>query len=280
LTDGKDRDRVVLFVDFDHLSRKTELARRPVCSLSGALEIIMCRVQELGDVVAANVYADWGQHSGLQSEIKRLHLDPRVVYSEPRSTHFSAARGNGALVTLALDALQMLFERSEVNTYVFVGGSCALLDLTGRLRGHGKKVMVIGFEKDVHPDLRDGTVTFEPLESHLPPMETDRGDTPPSPDAYEAPQGSGIDWKPFVLLLNRLEGHLPFVSLKYLKNQVLTSAHGCDDTLESKGNLIREAIRLRYVETSKIPNPRNPQFATTACRLNRKHADVRRILGL
>ena len=66
---------------------------------------------------------------------------------------------------------------------------------------------------------------------------------------------------------------------EYLKNSVLTPAHGCGNSMDSKANLIREAIRLQYIETRKIPNPRNPHYDTTACQLNRNHPEVRRILG-
>jgi hypothetical protein len=279
VTDGKERSTVALFVDFDHLKCAGVHTAPPPPATT--LEAILCRVQELGVVAMANVYANWEEMPGMQAEVKRLHLDPRFVFGTDEGAQMSVARGYSTLVTLALDAQQTLFEREEIDTYVIVSGQAALLDLMGRLRARRKKVLLIGFERSTHDDLRASAGSFEPLESYVQPdvQAAPRLDTPPSPDAYETAYSGGFDWQPFLLLLNRLEQNLPFVSLKYLKNQVLTPAHGCENTQESKAALIREAIRLHYIETSKVPNPRNPNFATTACRLNRRHPDVRRVVG-
>jgi hypothetical protein len=279
VSDDKERNTVALFVDFDHLKCAGEHATAP--PLASTLEAVLCRVQELGVVAMANVYANWEEIPGMQAEVKRLHLDPRFVFGTDQGAQMSVARGFSTLVTLALDVQQTMFERDDVDTYVIVSGHAALLDLVGRLRAQRKNVLLIGFERTTHEDLRASAGSFEPLESYVQPdtLPEPRLDTPPSPDSYETSYSSAFDWHPFLLLLNRLEQNLPFVSLKYLKNQVLTPAHGCENTQDSKAALIREAIRLHYIETSKVANPRNPNFATTACRLNRRHPDVRRVLG-
>lgn len=279
VTEEKTQKSVALFVDFDHLRHAGVHSQRVSSPSASALEAILQRAQELGRVVTANVYAEWETIPGMQAEVKRLHLDPRFVFSGSRQTDFSMARGCATAVTLSLDALQSLYERPDIDTYMIVSGEDGMLDLLGRLKSHRKAVYLIGFDSTVHPDLRASADSFEPLESFLQLDEIKLPDTPPSPEAYETPFGKTFDWKPFVLLLNRLEGNLPFVSLKYLKNQVLTPAHGCENTQESKAALIREAIRMHFIDTSKVPNPRNPSFATTACRLNRNHPDVRRVLG-
>lgn len=280
MTDGKEIGAVALFVDFDHLRRHTEGASNPVCPLSSAIEAVAHRVQEMGDVVTANVYADWEKLPGKQAEVKRLHFDPKFVFSNSNGPSVQLARTSGSVVSMALDAQQALYERDDIETYVLVSDDAGLLDLVSRIKKRGKKVLLIGFERGMAPDILNSALDFEALESYVQVNEAQPGDTPPSPDAYDddAPS-SGVDWEPFILLLNRLEGNLPFVSLKYLKNSVLTPVHGCENTMESKANLIREAIRLQYIETRKIPNPRNPHYDTTACQLNRSHPDVRRILG-
>jgi hypothetical protein len=280
VTDGKQKSRVALFVDFDHLRRFTEGAQSPICPLSSAIEAVAHRVQELGDVVTANVYADWEKLPGKQAEVKRLHFDPRFVFSNQNGPAVSLARTNGSVVCMALDAQESLFNKDDVDTYVLVSDDLGLIDLISRIKKHGKEVMIIGFERGMSPELVNESIEFEPLESYVQPSDIQPADTPPSPEAYydEVPDDN-VDWAPFVLLLNRLEGNLPFVSLKYLKNSVLTPAHGCDNSTDSKANFIREAIRLKFIETRKIPNPRNPHYDTTTCQLNRTHPEVRRILS-
>jgi len=286
VTDDKGKSRIALFVDFDHLRRHTDGARQPVCPLTSAIEAIVCRVQELGDVVTANVYADWDKLPGMQAEVKRLHLDPRFVFSGPGTTDINVARTNGNILTLALDVQASLYERDDIDRYVMVSVEAGMIDLVGRIKGRGKSAMLIGFEQSLSSDVRDAAINFEPIESYVQPtgdMRTTaevQPDTPPSPEEFESSEATDdFDWQPFIMLLNRLENNLPFVSLKYLKNQVLTTAHGCENTMDSKANLIREAIRLHYIETAKVPNPRNPNFDTTTCRLNRRNPAVRHVLG-
>ncbi len=296
MTDDKGKSRIALFVDFDHLRRHTDGARQPVCPLPSAIEAIVCRVQELGDVVTANVYADWDNLPGKQAEVKRLHLDPRFVFSGPGTTDLNVARTNGNILTLALDVQASLYERDDIDMYVVVSVEAGMIDLVGRLKARGKSAMLIGFEQSLSPDVRDAAIDFEPIESYVQltgdmrqtaevqpdtrPTAEPQPDTPPSPEEFESSEAADdFDWQPFILLLNRLENNLPFVSLKYLKNQVLTTAHGCENTMDSKASLIREAIRLHYIETAKVPNPRNPNFDTTTCRLNRRNPAVQLVLG-
>lgn len=279
MTDGKTKSTVALFVDLEHLRRHTDSAQHPVCPLSSAIEAVACRVQDMGDVVTANVYADWEKLPGRQAEVKRLHLDPRFVFSNSRGPAVQLARTNGSVVCMALDAIESLQIKPEIETFVLVSDDPGLLDLVSRLKRHGREVLLVGFQKGMPEDLLGADVDFEPLESYVQPSDLQPEDTPPSPDDYEESDAE-FDWEPFVLLLSRLENTLPFVSLKYLKNSVLTPAHGCGSSTESKADLIRDAIRLQYIETRKIPNPRNPNYDTTTCELNRRHPNVKRILGV
>lgn len=278
MTDGKVKGTVALFVDLEHLRRHTDGAQHPICPLSSAIEAVACRVQEMGDVITANVYADWDRLPGKQAEMKRLHIDPRFAFSNTRGPAVHLARTNGSVVCMALDAYDALLRNPEIDTFVLVSDDPGLLDLVSRIKRKGKHVMLVGFQKSVPEDLLEADLDFEPIESYVQPSDLQSEDTPPSPDDYEE-SDSTFDWEPFVMLLSRLESTLPFISLKYLKNNVLTPIHGCDNSPESKGELIREAIRLQYIETRKIPNPRNPNYDTTTCVLNRRHPDVRRLLG-
>jgi len=278
VTDGKARSTVALFVDFEHLRRHTDSAQHPVCPLSSALEALACRVQDMGDVVTANVYADWEKLPGRQSEVKRLHLDPRFVFSNSRGPAVQLARTNGSVVTMAMDALEALLGNPEIDTFVLVSDDVGLLDLVARIRRHGRDVLWVGFQRGLPEDVLEADLDFEPLESYVQPSGAQPEDTPPSPDEYDETD-TALDWEAFVLLLARLESTLPFVSLKYLKNSVLTPAHGCGSSTESKGELIRKAIQQQVIETRKIANPRNPNYDTTVCVLNRRNAEVRRILG-
>lgn len=282
MTDGNSKRTVALYVDYEHLRRHTEGAH-PVCGFSSAIEAVALRVQEMGDVAMANVYADWEKAPGRQAEIKHLHLNPIFVFSNSSGPAVHLARTNGSIVCMALDASDALRERPDIGTFVFVSDDAGLVDLIARVRRQGREALLVGFQRGMPPDLLETDVEFEPLESYVQTVDLQHEDTPPSEEAYNGAGGGGggeFNWEAFVVLLARLESTLPFVSLKYLKNHVLTPLHGGGSTNQSKGDLIRRAIHAKVIDTHKIPNPRNPEFGTTVCVLNRKHPDVRRILAI
>jgi len=270
--------QVALFVDFEHFQRPIRQYTSSTEGFLGTLEALRERVRELGDVTLANVYANWAKHPGIPSELKRLRLDPRFVLPETSAKSLTVTRGPSAVLTMALDVLETTFERPDIQTYALVTGDSAMVDLIGRLRGHRKDVFLLGFEQYTSADLIAAAGRFETLDDFFQPGQFVGADTPPSPDAFHEAGAADFDWEPFILLLARLEQNLAFIGLKYLKNHVLTTAHGCENTQESKAGLIREAIRLKIIDTSKVPNPHNRAFATTTCRLNRAHPTVKRTL--
>lgn len=71
-----------------------------------------------------------------------------------------------------------------------------------------------------------------------------------------------------------------FVALKWFRDTALPSeGFSWANTDSEKQDLLREAIDKRMILTSKVPNPRSPQFPVTAIRLNRLLPDVKAILG-
>lgn len=98
-----------------------------------------------------------------------------------------------------------------------------------------------------------------------------------------APAGIGSDpLSDLVRVLDRVESRpgYDFVALKWFRDTALPSEglYWAGDDSERQ-NVLREAIDKRMILTSKVPNPRSPQFPVTAIRLNRLLPDVKAILG-
>jgi len=85
-----------------------------------------------------------------------------------------------------------------------------------------------------------------------------------------------------VRALHRVESRpgYQFVALKRFRDVDLP-AEGFDwsKSESTRQSLLREAIERRLVLTSKVPNPKSPQFPVTAIRLNRLLPEVQTILG-
>jgi hypothetical protein len=71
-----------------------------------------------------------------------------------------------------------------------------------------------------------------------------------------------------------------FVSLKWFRDNALAHegfSRAAD--MSARHDALREAIDRRWILTSKVANPRPPNFPVTAIRLNRQAPEVQALLG-
>jgi hypothetical protein len=82
-----------------------------------------------------------------------------------------------------------------------------------------------------------------------------------------------------VQTLARAESGNRFVVLKWFRDTYLPHQGLAWAAMpEERHRVLADAIERRWILTSRIPNPRNPQFPATAIRVNRPLAEVRAIL--
>jgi hypothetical protein len=82
-----------------------------------------------------------------------------------------------------------------------------------------------------------------------------------------------------VQALAKAESGNQFVVLKWFRDTCLPhQGLAWAATPEDRHRVLAEAIDRGWILTSRIPNPRNPQFPATAIRVNRPLAEVRAIL--
>jgi hypothetical protein len=85
-----------------------------------------------------------------------------------------------------------------------------------------------------------------------------------------------------VRTLGRVESRpgYQFVALKWFRDVALPAETFEWVRLDSmRQNVLREAIERRLILTSRVPNPKSPQFPVTAIRLNRLLPEIQTILG-
>ena len=77
----------------------------------------------------------------------------------------------------------------------------------------------------------------------------------------------------------QMPGH-SFVALKWFRDAFLPrEGHAWAGTPEQRERALDEAIRRGWIRVEKIPNPRNPGFATSTLRAETSHPEVQRTLG-
>ncbi|HVM33776.1 MAG TPA: NYN domain-containing protein [Actinomycetota bacterium] len=153
---NSDEERIALFLDFENLA----LGAR---DRGGKLDlaVIMEALSERGRVVIRRAYADWN----LFSEHRQNVVGQRIEMIEiPQRT--GMVRKNAADIKLAVDALELAFEREFLSTFVIGSGDSDFTPLVLKLRELNRRVIGIGVEgstSDLLPGACDEFLFYERL---------------------------------------------------------------------------------------------------------------------
>jgi uncharacterized protein (TIGR00288 family) len=133
---AEDEERIALFIDYENLAIG---ARDRGEKLDMA--VIMDALSERGRVVARRAYADWN----LFSDHRQGLLAQRIEMIEiPQRS--GMVRKNAADIKLAVDALELAFQRDFITTFVVGSGDSDFTPLVLKLRELNRRVIGVGVE--------------------------------------------------------------------------------------------------------------------------------------
>ena len=133
---SSEEERIALFVDFENLA----LGAR---DRGGVLDmaVIMDALTERGRIVVRKAYADWN----LFAEHRQGVVAQRIEMIEiPQRT--GIVRKNAADIKLAVDAIELAFQRDFITTYVIASGDSDFTPLVLKLRELNRRVIGVGVE--------------------------------------------------------------------------------------------------------------------------------------
>lgn len=161
---ANEEERIAIFIDFENLALG---ARDRGAKLEVA--IIMDALTERGRVVVRRSYADWN----LFAEYRQSLSEQRIEMIEiPQSR--GAQRKNAADIKLAVDALELAFQRDFVTTFVIASGDSDFTPLVLKLRELNKRVIGVGVEgstSQLLPGACDEFLFYESLVASNAPAE-------------------------------------------------------------------------------------------------------------
>ncbi len=131
---SEDRLKIAVFVDFDNIEIGVKNTLSSYFDMGAVLEAI----KERGEVVTKVAYGDWtraGDYGRAMSQ-HAVHMVQRNLTP--------GGDKNGADINLALDALEMAFTHSHINTFVIVSGDSDFISLVEKLKQYDRKVFVVG----------------------------------------------------------------------------------------------------------------------------------------
>ncbi|SBT41817.1 PIN domain-containing protein [Micromonospora auratinigra] len=178
-------DRIALFLDYENLALGV---RDHHGGRSFDFRPIADALAERGRVVVRRAYADWSYFDEDRRMLTRSHVE---LIEIPQ--RMGASRKNAADIKMAVDAVELAFERGYISTFVICTGDSDFTPLVHKLRELNKRVIGVGVEKSTSallPPACDEFLYYDRLEGvDVPPAPTRR--TRPTRPAAESRPGAG-----------------------------------------------------------------------------------------
>jgi uncharacterized protein (TIGR00288 family) len=133
-----DEERIALFLDYENLAIGAREALGPALF---NFRPIADALAERGRVVVRRAYADW---SRFDEDRRNLMLHHVELIDIPQRTGY--VRKNTADIKMAVDAVELCFERSYITTFVLGTGDSDFTPLVHKLRELNRRVIGIGVE--------------------------------------------------------------------------------------------------------------------------------------
>src|SRR3954471_8184122 len=132
-------ERIALFLDYENLALG---ARDNLGGMVFDFRPIADALAERGRVVVRRAYADWSYFDEDRRMLTRSHVE---LIEMPQ--RMGASRKNAADIKMAVDAMELAFEREYISTFAICTGDSDFTPLVHKLRELNKRVIGVGVEK-------------------------------------------------------------------------------------------------------------------------------------
>ena len=154
-----EEERIALFLDYENLAIG---ARDDLGGMRFDLKPLADALAERGRVVVRRAYADWSYFDEDRRMLTQQHVE---LIEIPQ--RMGAVRKNAADIKMAVDAIELSFERDYITTFVICTGDSDFTPLVGKLRELNKRVIGVGLEASTSkllPPACDEFLFYERLE--------------------------------------------------------------------------------------------------------------------
>ncbi len=247
-----EEERIALFVDFENLAIG---AREALGGMEFEFEPIGNALAERGRVVSRRAYADWSMFSDARSSMTRSHVE---LIEIPQRV--GATRKNAADIKMAVDAIELAFERDYVTTFVICTGDSDFTPLVHKLRELNKKVIGVGIKastSNLLPPACDEFLFYDNLEG----VDRRSGNTSKSDNGDDSRGSSDVESLITTTLSGLLRSGQGEVLASSLKRAVLrkdSTFSEADYGYRAFGELLRHLESNGVVELSEGPGRGDP----------------------
>jgi hypothetical protein len=162
-------ERIALFMDFENLAIG---AREDLKGAKFDMKPVADALAERGRVVVRRAYADWNLFEDARRMLAEHHVEMIEI-----PQRMGASRKNAADIKMAVDAIELSFERDYITTYVIATGDSDFTPLVHKLRELNRRVVGIGLRASTSallPPACDEFLFYDSLEGVDVPQRTRR----------------------------------------------------------------------------------------------------------
>jgi len=166
-----DEERIALFLDYENLAIG---ARDKLGGLRFDMKPLAEALAERGRVVVRKAYADWSMFSEDRRMLTRNHVE---LIEIPQ--RMGMVRKNSADIKMAVDAMELCFERDYLTTFVICTGDSDFTPLVHKLRELNKRVIGVGVKASTSallPPACDEFIFYEMLDGVEIPRASERAE--------------------------------------------------------------------------------------------------------
>jgi uncharacterized protein (TIGR00288 family) len=257
-----DEERIAVFLDYENLAIGVREAAR-----GGRFDFepISNALAERGRVVSRRAYADWSMFQDARDALMRGQVE--LIEIPQRK---GLVRKNAADIKMAVDAVELAFEREYVTTFVVCTGDSDFTPLVHKLRELNKKVIGVGVKGSTStllPPACDEFLFYDNLEGV--DLHAGRQKAPAEEDTESVDNGAEPSLEALVTttlggLLRSSEGEVLASSLKRAILRKDPTFSETDHGFRAFGELLRHLEAEDVIEMSEGPGRGDPvvQFAS------------------
>ncbi len=131
---GANDDNLALFCDFENIALGVQDAKYADFDINKVLERLLVK----GSIVVKKAYCDWDRYRHFK---KAMHEAAFELIDIP---HVRQSGKNSADIRMVVDALDLCYTKSHVNTFVIISGDSDFSPLVSKLRENAKIVIGVG----------------------------------------------------------------------------------------------------------------------------------------
>ncbi|MGA8392273.1 MAG: NYN domain-containing protein, partial [Burkholderiaceae bacterium] len=125
---------MALFCDFENVALGVRDANYEKFDIKPVLERLLLK----GSIVVKKAYCDWDRYKGFKATMHEANFELIEI------PHVRQSGKNSADIRLVVDALDLCYTKSHVNTFVIISGDSDFSPLVSKLRENAKQVIGVG----------------------------------------------------------------------------------------------------------------------------------------